>query len=282
MQAGWAIALPPAVSRPAALAAAAVMASTVEDLLADWQQQVDEVQALEAIFGDDFRLLAADGLAAIGQGAADAPACQALDAAVLASAEPPPCCEASSSGAAGWALDCSLLVRVHLRSGSWRLQLSGRESGSCCSDPGGCSDGNQPCSSKQDSAGSYSVQHLSPICMQLRLAPGYPSQQQPEVSLSGLWLSASQAAELEAQLAELWHEQGPGLPVCYSWADWLQSSALQHLGASEVLPLAGQASGQLAEEDQATSSSAADSDGGAAAGDAEEEGPEDRLLKLLR
>lgn len=249
------------------------MAGTAEDLLADWQQQVDEVQALEAIFGDDFRLVAADGLAA------DASAGQALDAAALAAAEPPPCCSSkasSSGGSSAWALDCSLLVRVDLHSGSLRLQLSGsRESDG---GPAGCSDDSQPCSSGRGSEGGYAVQHLPPICMQLRLTPGYPSQQQPEVSLSGLWLSASQAAELEAQLAALWQEQGPGLPVCYIWADWLQSSTLQHLGASEVLLLAGLPSGQQTGE-PASGGSAADSQGDAAA---DEEGPEDRLLKLLR
>ena len=71
------------------------MAGTAEDLLADWQQQVDEVQALEAIFGDDFRLVAADGLAA------DASAGQALDAAALAAAEPPPCCSSKASSSGG-------------------------------------------------------------------------------------------------------------------------------------------------------------------------------------
>jgi len=75
--------------------------------------------------------------------------------------------------------------------------------------------------------------------MQLRLAAGYPSERAPEVSLSALWLSAAAAADLEAQLQQLWQEQGPGAPVCYSWADWLQSTALQHLGAAEVLVLAG-------------------------------------------
>lgn len=271
------------------------MGSTADDLLADWQQQVDEVQALEAIFGDNFRLLAAGGLACSStdagqQDAAGLP----LDATALASAEPPPCCsgEPSSSSGAGWALDCSLLVRVDLHSGSVRLQLtdaagtgqpgvesSSGSSGTTAGDAAG-SHAEPPRSSGRGSTGGYSVQHLPPICMQLRLVPGYPSQQQPEVSLSALWLSTSQSAQLELQLAALWHEQGPGAPVCYSWADWLQSSALLHLGASESLQLAGQPSSQLS-ADQASSGSSAAGQDAAARGD-EEGNPEDRLLKLLR
>lgn len=271
------------------------MGSTADGLLADWQQQVDEVQALEAIFGDDFRLLAAGGLAcsSTDAGQQDAADLQ-LDATALASAEPPPCCsgEASSSSGADWALDCSLLVRVDLHSGSVRLHLTdaagtGRPaaestsgtSGSAAGDPA-ASHAEPPSSSGRGSAGGYSVQHLPPICMQLRLAPGYPSQQQPEVSLSALWLSTSQAAQLELQLAALWHEQGTGAPVCYSWADWLQSSALLHLSASESLLLAGQPSSQLLADQASSGSSAAGLD--AAAGGDEKDSPEDRLLKLLR
>lgn len=271
------------------------MGGATDELLADWQQQVDEVQALEAIFGDDFRLLAAEGLACSSAAsgtadAADALHCEPLDATALASAEPPPCCsdEASSSGS-GWALDCSLLVRVDLHSGSLRLQLPdaggtgelGSHEASCGSGSDQPGDSN-PCSSGRGSAGGYSVQYLPPICMQLRLAPGYPSQQQPEVSLSALWLSTSQAAQLELQLAALWQEQGPGAPVCYTWADWLQSSALPHFGASQTLLLAGQPSSQLVGEQASSGSSAAGSEGDEAAGAGDEEGPEDRLLKLLR
>ena len=43
--------------------------------------------------------------------------------------------------------------------------------------------------------------------------------------------------KLHEHLQELWQEQA-GAPICYTWIDWLQSSALAHLGISDTLRLA--------------------------------------------
>jgi E3 ubiquitin-protein ligase RNF14 len=257
-----------------------------EEVLLDWQRQVDEVQALEAIFGDDFRILECSG---IGGGTSDdAAQCsgrggasgerqqEPANAASLALVEAPSC--------ASWALDCSLMVQMAPPGGSLRLQLQEASSSSGGGLDGGgggggpAEAGGAPSSSRRSGGGGYQLQYLPPICMQLRLAAGYPGQQAPEVCLSALWLSSRQVASLEQQLLALWHEQGPGGPVCYTWADWLQSSALQHLGAAEGLV--------LADEPIASSSSNGSSSGlqaaTGAAGDEAEGLAEDKLVKLLR
>lgn len=213
------------------------MAVLNEEALLNWQQIVDEVQALEAIYGDDFRILEASGVLpddAASAGATGSTGSSSAgggspgvlpDAAALAGLDAP----ASDS----WALDCSLMVRMEPPAGSLRLQLAQE------ADAEGDAAGPSGASGVRAATG-YTVQFLPPICMQLRLAAGYPSQHPPDVSLSALWLSGPAAAQLEGHLQQLWAEQGPGAPVCYSWADWLQSSALQQLGAAETLVLGAQ------------------------------------------
>jgi hypothetical protein len=181
----------------------------------DWRAQVDEAQALEAIFEEnDFRvaaLEAAGGDAPGGSGAA-AP----LDAAALAAAPPPP------SG--GWALRCELVVRPQVPAGGLRVRAPG-------------------------AAGGVLVAHLAPIMLRLEMGAGYPSERAPAARLAALWLPRARAAELEAELAALWRDQGAGLPVAFAWAEWLRAEALPRLGAAEALVLepgagaAGSASG---------------------------------------
>jgi E3 ubiquitin-protein ligase RNF14 len=260
--------------------------SLSEEALLDWQQQVDEVQALEAIFGDDFRILECSG---VGEGTSDEDAqCsdsqdaraqlqqEPSDAACLALVEAPAC--------ASWSIDCSLMVQMVPPGGSLRLQpqdCSSSSSGGGLERSGGA--GGPPVANRGPSSsggGGYQVQYLPPICMQLRLAAGYPGLRAPEVGLSALWLSSRQVAALKQQLLALWHEQGPGGAVCYTWADWLQSSALQHLGAAEALvladkPVASSSSNGSSSREQAATE-------GRAAGDKAEGLAEDKLIKLLR
>ena len=33
----------------------------------------------------------------------------------------------------------------------------------------------------------------------------------------------------------MWDDQGPGMPVCFTWLDWLQACALEHLGIRSTL-----------------------------------------------
>lgn len=250
------------------------MAPPSEDALLDWQEQVDEVQALEAIYGDDFRLAAAsDVLPAEGRGDANGDAASSssgrgtepLDAATLAVLDAP----ASDS----WQLDCSLLVRPELPAGGLRLQLPHDEGGGGGGEPGASS-----------GSGGYRAEHLPPLCMQLRLAAGYPSRQPPQLSLSAAWLSGGASQQLQEQLQALWEEQGPGIPVCYAWADWLQGGVLRQLAPGGSLQLGAPPSGGGAGSEQAGQQSgqqqAAGSDGGQVEGGAWQ--AEDTLMMLLR
>ena len=81
------------------------------------------------------------------------------------------------------------------------------------------------------------VKHLPPLRLDLACPPGYPAADPPRAALDAPWLGAAQAAELEAALAELWEQQGPGNPVGFTWASWLAAEALDRIGASGVLVL---------------------------------------------
>ena len=86
-------------------------------------------------------------------------------------------------------------------------------------------------------AGALRVKHLPPLRLDLACPPGYPATDPPCAALAAPWLGAAQSANLEAALAELWEQQGPGNPVGFTWASWLAAEALDHIGASGVLIL---------------------------------------------
>ena len=258
---------------------AAADAAAAAARLEDWQAQADEVQALAAIYGDDFRLLGAAGVEGVQGGAAEGAAAVAarggsstLSPEALADAPPPP---------HDWALDCCLAVTVAPPAGRLELllppQQEGEEAavqkqqqqrqaeGSEEQQAGGGSgegadaapaDGEvHPAATsggEGEGGGSgsarYNVQHLPPLVLQLRLGPGYPSRHPPEAALSALWLSRRQARALEGALLRQCAEAGgcSGGPVVYAWADWLAGEALAHLGAAVQLQLEGD--GEAGEE----------------------------------
>ena len=57
------------------------------------------------------------------------------------------------------------------------------------------------------------------------------------LQLTAEWLSKERADSLTQQLLELWKEQGPGCPVCFTWTDWLQNDALPFLCITDMLLL---------------------------------------------
>lgn len=261
------------------------MASLSDEALLDWQQVVDEVLALEAIYGDDFRILELSGvvhedaaLEAYEGGAGSPGSSAAADGSHAALPDATSLAGLDAPASGSWALDCSLMVRMEPPAGSLRLQLAQEaeaEAGAAGSSRGSAVGG----------GAGYAVQFMPPICMQLRLAAGYPSQRSPGVSLSALWLTTLAAAQLEEQLQQMWAEQGPGAPVCYSWADWLQSSALQHLGAAEALVLGAQPAGSW-HEGQQQGQQQLEPGGSGSSGEGSLLGvqglPEDVLMKMLR
>ncbi|EFN52541.1 hypothetical protein CHLNCDRAFT_138969 [Chlorella variabilis] len=309
---------------------AAAAAALSEEALLNWQQQVDEVQALEAIYGDSFQVLEVRGVLESGSSSSnghcghgtggggeeeeEGAGTSGRGSRTSGGGEGPPLDAASLAELDGpcspaWALHCSLMVGVEPHAGRLRLLLPDQlpqqqdvqQGPSSGSDGGNGSPGAGPDAAaaevpasgtgKTTAGAGCTVQYLPPICMQLRLGGGYPGQEPPGVSLSALWLGAAQVARLQRQLLRLWHEQGPGGPVCYTWADWLQSSALQHLGGEQALLLADDApssdgstngGGVAAGEPRAGSSGRPDSPGAEGGDEVEQEVAEERLVKLLR
>ena len=83
-----------------------------------------------------------------------------------------------------------------------------------------------------------SVKALPPLHLRLTFPKSYPSARPPAAHISAAWLAPQQAQHLQDQLLELWNQQGPGLPICFTWLDWLQACTLEHLGISDNLSLA--------------------------------------------
>jgi hypothetical protein len=69
------------------------------------------------------------------------------------------------------------------------------------------------------------------------IPPGYPQDEQPQIQLFCEWLSVQQIRSLQQHLAGLWREQGPGLPIGFTWIDWLQNEALSFLGWQDAFVL---------------------------------------------
>ena len=80
------------------------------------------------------------------------------------------------------------------------------------------------------------IQHLPPMFMRIDLPSNYPSEQPPILQMSAPWLTHQQLQQLQHHLTSLWADS-PGLPICYTWVDWLQQDSLNHLGLSETLDL---------------------------------------------
>ena len=73
---------------------------------------------------------------------------------------------------------------------------------------------------------SFRLKHLTPLMLEVDLPESYPAAGQPLLSLSCLWLASDQLAELTNQLESMWNE-APGMPVIYTWIDWLRYNVLR-------------------------------------------------------
>lgn len=91
-------------------------------------------------------------------------------------------------------------------------------------------------------ADAMKLQHLPPICLQMCIPPSYPQQDPPHCQLFSEWLSPRQIRILHQHLEDLWTQQGPGLPIGFSWIDWLQNEALTCLGLQDGILLGHQES----------------------------------------
>ncbi|KAK2191631.1 hypothetical protein NP493_48g00028 [Ridgeia piscesae] len=83
---------------------------------------------------------------------------------------------------------------------------------------------------------SFLVHHLTPLCLHVTLPHTYPSHSAPLYSLSCLWLDTAELGALCHQLDEL-YKTNKGLPLIYTWMDWLQTNTLSILGREESVLL---------------------------------------------
>ncbi|KAL9980136.1 hypothetical protein ACROYT_G008682 [Oculina patagonica] len=80
------------------------------------------------------------------------------------------------------------------------------------------------------------IQYLTPMHLTCTFPPLYPTECQPEFSLTCLWLNTNQIQSLQDKLMRLWTES-PYQPIVFTWADWLQNYAYEYLRVGPHLVL---------------------------------------------
>jgi E3 ubiquitin-protein ligase RNF14 len=281
----------------------------METNLENWQAQVDEIQALESIFEQDFQIIAVKNLSSSEKKAADADD----GVAVVWNAESLAALSAAPS--IPWTISCQISIHIdppHRSSPHFPLKNNNNTKAEDEKDdpvwqfaircPLQC-----PLNIKEEEETAvneaeiptHGIKYLPPIILSLDLPSTYPSTTPPNLSIAAMWLSQRQAFEIEGELSKLWEAS---LPVIWTWTDWLQTSLMEYyleklnkqptrgyyiLEAGEKAPTdVGGGGGEDVED--------VDSDSGGRSGSGnkdedehnlqleEEEGVEGRLIVLLR
>ncbi|XP_021370773.1 E3 ubiquitin-protein ligase RNF14-like isoform X2 [Mizuhopecten yessoensis] len=76
---------------------------------------------------------------------------------------------------------------------------------------------------------SITLSHLTPLNLTVIFPPEYPACGPPQFTLSAIWLSWQQLGALCVMLDKLW-EESPGMPILYTWIDWLENNSFSFLG----------------------------------------------------
>lgn len=223
------------------------MATATNEYLENWQAQVDEIQALESIFEQDFRITAIKGLisdkspptaaevTSEGSGVTSGDGCFWNAESLGALADPP---------STPWTIFCQISVHIDPphsspsseisleenqgSGGAWQFAILPRDGGQ--GGRGGEIIVNEAEDEKFEAIkpppATHLIKYLSPVILSLELPPTYPSSTPPEFSIAAMWLSRRQATEIENELLKLWDLS---MPVLWTWADWLQNALMQYL-----------------------------------------------------
>mmetsp|Transcript_22173 Transcript_22173/g.36744 ORF Transcript_22173/g.36744 Transcript_22173/m.36744 type:complete len:548 (-) Transcript_22173:27-1670(-) len=73
------------------------------------------------------------------------------------------------------------------------------------------------------------VKYLPPILLSISFPRQYPSSLPPDFKLSCPWLSERHQTLLCTELDSIWLRLGPGLPIVFEYANWLQTSSMPSL-----------------------------------------------------
>lgn len=93
-------------------------------------------------------------------------------------------------------------------------------------------------SGKHTSHAEGEVKHLPPLRLQLKLPPDYPESSAPEFQLASSWLDSEILSELCRNLDQKWQE-AEGSPIIFTWAEALRYEAPEALQfQSSTKPLA--------------------------------------------
>ncbi|CAG9465151.1 unnamed protein product [Pedinophyceae sp. YPF-701] len=75
---------------------------------------------------------------------------------------------------------------------------------------------------------AFSVRYLPPVELTVTFTEGYPGAAMPEACVDAPWLREGGTAALLSGLTGVWEEQGgPGAPVVWAWVTWLEEEALR-------------------------------------------------------
>mmetsp|Transcript_54426 Transcript_54426/g.129704 ORF Transcript_54426/g.129704 Transcript_54426/m.129704 type:complete len:632 (-) Transcript_54426:79-1974(-) len=205
----------------------------------DREEQIEELQALECIYGQDLVLLDGDPIKLeislsmeLGE-PREVVACLAAARSSKASQDQPSALHTPGEGSSSEPPNDGLLLPRHegnpvgssmqaLNVGKEEyVPLAVRHAQSILEERGRW----RP----NDDMRSAEVHYLPPLRLVVEFGAGYPSQRPPRFSLACSWLSSSQLAGLCAELDRMAEEQF-GSPVVFTWAQWLQDSAFSHMG----------------------------------------------------
>lgn len=180
---------------------------------ADLEEQAQELEALEAIYGSDVKMLSQQPLRIEVSVPIALPQAVRLEVPFdvlrmsISSDEPP--ASASEGAPDKGTIDTQPEV---LRLAETVLQ---RRSGNANTQfIENCADGSL--------LSSRLVRHLPPLLLEAEFGPGYPSTRQPTYLVTAPWARQAKLSQLCEELDGIWQ---PGSPVIFSWVAWLQERA---------------------------------------------------------